>query len=62
MNTSVDHPTEPLPYIDNEVDRLSRSIAAVTGMPGKHRAIDRSQGHQRRPATSYKPRHDETAS
>ena len=49
--------TQPLPYIDNEIDRLSRSIAAVTRMPGKHRAVDRTQGHQRRPVTRYVPKH-----
>ena len=43
-------------YEANELDKPSRSIAVITGMPGKHRAVTTLMTYQR-PRTNYRPRH-----
>ena len=46
------------PYAENTLDRSSRSIAVITGLPGKHRAVTTLLTYQR-PRTTYKPRHQD---
>ena len=49
------------PYAENTLDRSSRSIAVITGLPGKHRAETTLLNYQR-PRTGYRPRHSLEAS
>jgi len=48
------------PYAENTLDRSSRSIARITGLPGKHRAETTLLNYQR-PRTNYQPRHTEAS-
>ena len=49
------------PYQGNQLDKSSRSIAVITGLPGKHRAVTTLMTYQR-PRTTYQPRHQDDAS